>query len=201
MMKEEKMLNEVFWSSKYQSESTQWNAGEITQPLKVYIDQIKNKDISVLIPGVGHGHELRYLLDQGFINVCVIDIAKEPLDYIKKQLPDFPDERLIHGDFFDLKESFDLILEQTFFCALHPDLREKYAQKMNDLLAKNGKLVGVLFDFPLETIGLPPYGGSKKEYELLFSNYMRLIKIERCYNSIKPRIDRELFIHIEKKND
>lgn len=198
---EGKMLNEAFWSSKYQSKSTHWNAGEITKPLKDYVDQLKDKNINILIPGVGHGHELKYLFNQGFKNVYVIDIATEPLDYIRKQLPGFPNERLIHGDFFELEGSFDLILEQTFFCALNPDLREKYAQKMNDLLSYNGKLVGVLFDFPLDTIGLPPYGGNKEEYELLFMNHMHLIKIERCYNSIKPRIDRELFIHIEKKND
>lgn len=195
------MLNEDFWSDRYKSESTQWDAGEITQPLKDYVDQLKDKNINILIPGVGHGHELKYLFNQGFTNIYAIDIAKEPIDYIRKQLSNFPNERLIHGDFFGLKGFFDLILEQTFFCALHPDLREKYAQKMNELLSYNGKLVGILFDFPLDTDGFPPYGGNKEEYELLFSNYMRLIKIERCYNSIKPRVNRELFIQIEKKND
>lgn len=192
-------LSEEFWSNKYQTEATKWNAGAITEPLKAYIDTLPDKDIRILVPGVGHGHELSYLHKCGFTQVYAVDIALEPLKYIASQIPDFPEEHLIHGDFFDLEGTFDLILEQTFFCALEPNLRKDYAQKMNELLNDTGKLIGVLFNFPLDRNGLPPFGGSQQEYELLFSEYMRLIKIERCYNSIKPRANRELFIHIEKK--
>lgn len=196
-----KMLNESFWSKKYQSDATHWDAGEITRPLKEYVDRLEDKDIKILIPGVGRGHELRYLHEQGFKNVFAVDIASEPLVHIEKNIEDFPKSHLMQGDFFKLEGAFDLILEQTFFCALSPELREAYVKKMNTLLSTKGKLVGVLFDFPLVVDGMPPYGGTQEEYILLFSRYMRPIKIERCYNSIKPRADRELFIHIEKKHD
>ncbi len=78
-------------------------------------------------------------------------------------MPTFPDSYLIHKDFFELQTKFDLILEQTFFCALNPILRPKYVQKMSELLNAKGKLVGLLFNVPLNE-GHPPFGGDKKEY-------------------------------------
>ena len=89
-------------------------------------------------------------------------------------------------------------MEQTFFCALDPVLRKKYVEKMADLLKENGKLAGLLFDFELTAEG-PPFGGSSEEYLQLFTHYFTSKKLERCYNSIKPRSGRELFFIFEKK--
>lgn len=43
-----------------------------------------------------------------------------------------------------------VLMEQTFFCAINPSLRKDYVAKMHELLAPNGKLVGVLFDKEFE---------------------------------------------------
>ena len=103
-----------------------------------------------------------------------------------------------HNDFFELSDTFDLIIEQTFFCALNPELREKYVQKMHALLKDNGKIIGLLFQFPLTEQG-PPFGGSKSEYENLFKDHFTIKKLETAYNSIKPRENNELFFIFEKK--
>jgi thiopurine S-methyltransferase len=72
-----------------------------------------------------------------------------------------------------------------------------YVEKMHELLSKDGQLAGVLFDFPLTEKG-PPFGGSQQEYEKLFSEKFEIKKLERCYNSIKPREGSELFIWVRK---
>ena len=69
---------------------------------------------------------------------------------------------------------------------------------MHNLLKENGKLAGVLFSFPLTEQG-PPFGGSKEEYQQLFSDKFLLKTLEPCYNSIKPRENNELFIIFHKK--
>jgi hypothetical protein len=97
-----------------------------------------------------------------------------------------------------LNEKFDLILEQTFFCAIPPSMRVDYVSKMNDVLHSKGKIAGLLFDFPLTEEG-PPYGGSKEEYLALFSEKFTIKTIERAHNSIKPRQNKELFFIFEKK--
>lgn len=190
-------LDKSFWEKRYQNNQTGWDVGYIATPLKDYIDQLTNKEIKILIPGAGNSHEAEYLWNNGFKNIYVLDIAEHPLMNFKNRIPDFPESRLIHDDFFEIQNTFDLIVEHTFFCALNPDLREKYASKMHDLLNSNGKLIGLLFDFELTKEG-PPFGGSKKEYASYFTKHFSIKTLERAYNSIKPRQDRELFFIFDK---
>jgi len=102
-------------------------------------------------------------------------------------------------DFFELRQTFDLIVEQTFFCALAPTLRKSYFKKMHELLKPGGKLAGVLFDDVLNP-DKPPFGGNREEYLSYIGNAFKINTFEICYNSIKPRQGRELFINLEKRN-
>ena len=106
-------LNKLYWEDRYQNQQTGWDIGSVSTPLKAYIDQIDNKNIKILIPGAGYGHEVRYLAQQGFKNVDVIDLSVSALTQLKKALPDTTAYQLIEGDFFEHQASYDLILEQT----------------------------------------------------------------------------------------
>tara|TARA_R110001583_G_scaffold31233_3_gene107055 strand:+ start:4920 stop:5522 length:603 start_codon:yes stop_codon:yes gene_type:complete len=191
-------LDKEYWEHKYENNTTGWNIGYVSTPIKNYIDQLINKNIKILIPGGGNSYEAEYLVNTNFKNVHVLDFAKQPLTNITKRLPQFPKNQLIQQDFFEHNETYDLIIEQTFFCALSPHLRQNYVDKMYDLLNKNGKLVGLLFDFELTGDG-PPFGGSLEEYIQLFNVKFKIKIIERSYNSIKERKGRELFFIFEKK--
>ena len=141
--------------------------------LKKYIDQLTDKNIKILIPGGGNSYEAEYLHNLGFKNVFVVDISPTALTNLKNRVPDFPKNHLIDIDFFKLNNSFDLILEQTFFCALTPKLRDNYVLKMNQLLRPNGKLVGLLFNIPLNK-DRPPFGGTKKNIYLVLRIILKL---------------------------
>ena len=103
----------------------------------------------------------------------------------------------IDTEHFKLEKKFDLVIEQTFFCALQPNQRKDYVKKMAEVIKPGGKLAGVLFDFPLTEQG-PPFGGSQEEFGKLFKPYFTITKMERCYNSIKPRMGNELFFELIK---
>lgn len=191
-------LDETFWSEKYVSGLTGWDIGYVSTPLKDYIDQLSDKDLEILIPGGGNSYEAEYLFNKGFTNVSVIDISTIPLENLLKRVPLFPKENLLHLDFFELEETYDLILEQTFFSAQNPQLREKYVSKMHHLLKPNGKLVGVLFNIPLND-DKPPFGGNEREYRSLFEEKFIIDKMETAYNSIPQRTRNELFIKLIKR--
>lgn len=191
-------FNKEFWTERYLNNQTGWDLGGPSTPMKEYIDQLKDNNLSILIPGAGNAYEAEYLFSKGFKNVTVIDISEEPLKNIQNRLPDFPKENLVFGDFFDLHKQFDLILEQTFFCALHPSLRQKYVEQVFALLKSKGKLAGVLFIEPLNT-EMPPFAATKEEYTAFFNPKFSFKVFEKCTNSIKPRAGRELFIILEKK--
>ena len=191
-------MQQAYWTQRYEQGSTGWDVGEATRPLKTYIDQLDNRDIRILIPGSGNAYEAYYLYQHGFTNVWVLDISAYPLRAFRKQHPDFPAAHLLHQDFFAHQERYDLILEQTFFCALPPKMRPRYAQQMHQLLNQGGKLVGVLFNAPLYD-DHPPYGGTSAEYINYFEPYFSAQIFEPCYNSIPPRQGKELFIQLIKE--
>lgn len=189
-------LSQDYWNNRYQTEETGWDLKTISPPLKTYIDQLTDKNLRILIPGCGNGHEAEYLLKQGFKNVTVIDFAPLAVEKMELYLSDYQNVNIICADFFTHTGKYDLILEQTFFCALNPDLRTKYVQRMSELLSRNGKLVGLLFgvQFPKN----PPFGASREEYLTLFSDTFKINLLEPCYNSIKPRQGSELFFNFSK---
>ncbi|WMW78563.1 methyltransferase domain-containing protein [Flavobacterium sp. 20NA77.7] len=191
------LLNKSYWENRYTENETGWDIGVVSTPLQTYIDQLTNKNISILIPGAGNGYEFDYLLNKGFKDTYVMDIAQKPLDTILER-NEIEKRHLIHQDFFEHNGQYDLIIEQTFFCALDPTLRRNYVTKMLELLKPNGKIIGLLFNFELTLEG-PPFGGSKEEYIDLFNDYFTIKILENCYNSIKPRSNRELFFIFEKK--
>lgn len=192
------VLNESYWQNRYKNQQTGWDIGYASTPIKTYAGQLSSKALKILIPGAGNAYEAAYFFEQGFKNIHVLDLAKQPLLNFKKRYPDFPSSQLHHEDFFNHNATYDLIIEQTFFCALNPGLRPKYVAQMAHCLAPEGKLAGLFFDFELTSQG-PPFGGSYQEYQNLFSPQFHIKTLERCYNSIKPRQGNELFFIFEKK--
>ena len=190
-------LNKEYWENRYKKEETGWAIGSISTPIKTYIDQLTDKSLKILIPGAGNGYEFDYLIQKGFNNVTVIDIAKQPILELIERNPS-KKSNIMECDFFKLNEKYDLILEQTFFCALDPKLRKKYVEQMHHLLYPKGKLVGLLFDFPLTNEG-PPFGGCTEEYYSLFERTFKIKTLTTSYNSIKPRENKELFFIFEAK--
>lgn len=191
-------LNKKYWSNRYQDNETGWDLKTLSPPIKEYIDQLGDKDLKILIPGGGNSYEAEYLFKNKFTEVYILDFAEEPLQNIKKRIPTIPEDHLIQFDFFQFQGKFDLILEQTFFCALPPENRRIYAEKMCSLLKPDGKLVGLLFEKDFKFPG-PPFGGNKEEYLSYFSPYFEIRVLEPCTNSITPRAGSELFFIFKKK--
>jgi SAM-dependent methyltransferase len=198
-MNNEKLLDQDYWDKQYTSNATGWDLGKVSPPIKEYIDTLKDKNISILIPGCGNSHEAEYLLSQGFTNITLIDIAPTLVENLQKKFQNYPNIKIVLGDFFAHKGKYDLVIEQTFFCALPPTMRQKYVVEMHKILKEKGLLVGLLFDKTFESG--PPFGGSKAEYEQLFKDYFEFEIMETCHNSIAPRANSELFIELQKKNN
>ena len=117
------------------------------------------------------------------------------------ECPLFPKDQILIEDFFSLNKPlfFDAVIEQTFFCALDPNLREGYVNKGFEILKSEGVIVGLLFNRKFEIEG-PPFGGTFKEYEKLFLKKFIINKLEDSANSALPRKGYEFWIEFIKKN-
>ena len=190
------LFDDAYWSQRYQAHTDAWDMGMPSPPLTQYIDQLTNKNLRLLIPGCGNAYEAIYLLQQGFTNITLIDISH----YLVHQLQQnrlLQQARILHQNFFDHTETYDLILEQTFFCALHPSLRSDYAQHMQKLLSPTGRIAGVLFNCSF--VSSPPFGGNEAEYRQLFQPHFFIKCMAACYNSVTARKERELFFILTPK--
>jgi thiopurine S-methyltransferase len=190
-------LDSNYWNDRYFSGNTGWDIQSVSRPIKEYLEQVKNKDISILIPGCGNAHEAAYANSIGFEDVHILDFAELAIQNFISKHPQFKKDNIHIEDIFLHANKYDLIIEQTLFCAIDPSLRTNYAQKMHGLLNEGAKLVGLLFDRDFQ--GGPPFGGNKEEYLTYFSPLFNIKTFEKCYNSVEPRLGSELFIILEKK--
>ena len=191
-------LTAKYWEERYQQGYTGWDIGHVSAGMRHIIDELSDKEVKILVPGAGNGFEVANLWERGFTNVFLLDWAEAPLDNFSRNNPDFPQTQLLCQDFFTLDDQFDLILEQTFFCALNPSQRPEYVKKTYQILAKNGLLKGLLFSTPMYA-NRPPYGGSLTEYQDLFSGLFEIKKLEPCLFSEPDRMGMEAEIEMLKK--
>lgn len=193
-----KALDASYWESRWKDKRTGWDIGHASPPIMTYMQTYHDKEASILIPGCGNAYEAALLVDLGFTNITVVDISPTALVMAKEKVKNQNTINFICADFFSLNGSYDLILEQTFFCAIPRSMREEYARQSADLLVRRGRLVGVLFDreFSKEE---PPYGGTSSEYMGIFKAHYQFEHFESCYNSIAARNGTELFINLIKK--
>lgn len=188
-------VSQEYWDKRWENEETGWDLGGVSPPIQAYFDQFTNKEINILIPGCGNAHEAEYLYQLGFKNLTLLDISPNACQKIAARFP-YESVKVVCEDFFEHEGSYDIIVEQTFFCALPPELRIRYAEKMKSLLAPNGKLVGVLFNRDFGN-PFPPFGGSIEEYQAIFEKFFEVKILEVCKNSAAPRCNTEVFFVVQ----
>ena len=94
-------FNKDYWQHRWETNEIGWDIGEVSTPIKEYIDQLQDNNISILIPGCGNAYEAEYLISQGFENTHVIDISPKAIELIKARLPQKYSNNIIQGDFFN----------------------------------------------------------------------------------------------------
>ncbi len=191
-MEEELSLDQTWWHTRYLLGDTPWDIGYPSPAIINFCEKLPQKALRILIPGAGYAHEAAWLWNNGFRNVYVCDWVARAFDPLRRCVPDFPEAQMLVADFFALDHTFDLILEQTFFCALPPERREDYVRQCARLLPKGGQLAGLLFASPFPFEG-PPFGGTEAEYRQLLEPHFFIEQMALTPLSIEPRRGNELF--------
>lgn len=198
MPQSENIFDQNYWDERWQKSETGWDTGQASPAIIHYMASYPNKNGSILIPGCGNAYEAEFLIENGFTNITLIDIAPKAVEILQQKFVDKPQVKVLCEDFFKHTNHYDIIIEQTFFCAISPSRRKEYVEKAASLLNENGKIMGVLFDKQFHQ-AFPPFGGSVAEYTSIFEPYFAIKVMHPCYNSILPRAGTEVFIHLIKK--
>src|SRR5688572_17594646 len=121
-------FDESYWEARWQKGATGWDIGHASPAITSYFDLILDKEARILFPGCGSAWEGEYLHKQGFKNISLLDISALARQSFLSRVPSFNPDHYETGDFFSFKGSFDYVVEQTFFCAIDPNLRSLYAE-------------------------------------------------------------------------
>ena len=190
-----------FWEDIYLAGDTGWDLSGPTPIYKNLANKLKTGSLCII--GCGRGYDAIMFAKKGF-QVTAVDFAPSAIQAVKQMSVESEVEvNTLELDIFALlpsyQNSFDYVIEQTCFCAIHPSRRKEYEIMVQGILKPNGKLVGLWF--PLDKHideGGPPYGTSVNEVKTIFNNGWEIVKEEFSEHSIKPRKEREKLIIFKK---
>lgn len=181
-----------FWEGRWQSGKTPWDHGRFAPPFEEFVDREQAPSGSLLIPGPGSGHDVRFFAEGG-ADVTGLDIAPSAIK-VAEQLNPHQRARYILGNILDPDESllgrFDWIIEHTCLCAMDPSLWEAYARSIPRLLKPSGQFLALFYRNPHDDEG-PPFGISAEVIGNLFDARFTLIKSWVPKKSYESRAGRE----------
>lgn len=204
----EDTLKPEAWEAVYQSGTTPWDLqGPTPELVRLAAAGEFAPESRILFPGSGKGHDPVEFAKRGF-RVTALDFAPSAVAETKASAAKSGvTVETVAADLFEwcqLTENagrFDYVVEQTIFCAIHPDRRRDFARAMAAVLKPGGKLVTLIF--PLEErqqhLAGPPFGVSLKSVEDSYAPYFEL-KILPTQATIKPRLGREALGIFTKKS-
>ncbi len=184
------------WQEYYDQDDLRWDLGEVSPPLKRLWQEGVLGAGRMIIPGCGQGHEVLFFAEQGF-EVTGVDYTDGGVGLLRNNLQKAGlKAQVVQSDFFELDDShhghYDLLLEQTFFCAIHPRDRTRYVDMARWLLKPGGLLAG-LFYHTGEDDG-PPYNTTQEDIQKNFSAGFEIVRLEKCDHSIEKRKDKEWLV-------
>jgi len=184
-----------FWDHRFKNGVTPWDAGRVPEQFRQFVERLDastdtGRQRRALVPGCGTGYEAGHLDARGW-DATGLDFSAAAIDAARNALPDFRG-RLLCADFFAFEpgETFDLIYERAFLCALPRPFWPDYAPRVADLLAPGAYLAGYFF-IDEQALKGPPFGISAALLENFCKPRFTLIENLPVHDSIGPFIDRE----------
>jgi SAM-dependent methyltransferase len=198
----EKEYTREDWQGHYESNDLGWDLGQVAPPFVKLWEEEKLPVGKALVPGCGRGHEVIFLAENGF-EVTAIDFSMGAVTYLERALEERSlSGRVLHQDFFGLDNShdgiYDLVLEQTFFCAIAPRQRQDYVLNVMRILKPGGMLVGLFYQTDKE--GGPPFNTTREDIEVSFAKNFKIQELDKTPLSAEQRKDKEWLGILKKKN-
>jgi SAM-dependent methyltransferase len=193
-----------FWDDIYRNDMAGWDMKTPTPVFENLLDAKKFiKPGKILIAGCGKGYDAVLAAKNGY-DVYADDFSIEAIKFAR----DLAEKEKVKVNFllediFRLdsiyKDYFDYIYDYVTYCAVIPERRKEYVEKIAGLLKPGGKLIALLF--PVEDRkGGPPFAVDVQEFYDLVSRHLSLIFSSKKINSIKPRNGREVLqIYLKKE--
>ena len=189
------------WQKHYDEDDLAWDLGEVAHPfVRLWKDKVLRPG-TLIVPGCGQGHEVIYFAERGF-HVTGVDYSPGAVKLLGDSLNlKNLNAQVLRRDFFELEaahdQAYDALLEQTFFCAIHPDQRSAYVETVSRILKTGGMLFGLFYETREE--GGPPFNTTEADIQNHFAAAFDIERLEKCSFSSEKRKDKEWLAVLQKK--
>ena len=189
------------WQKHYDENDLAWDLGEVANPfVRLWEDKLL-KPGTLIVPGCGQGHEVIYFAERGF-QVTGVDFSPGAVELLSESLScKNLNAQVLRRNFFELDEThdqtYDNMLEQTFFCAIHKDQRSAYVETVSRILKPGGMLFGLFYETGEE--GGPPFNTTKTDIQNHFAPAFDIERLEKCSFSSEKRKDKEWLAIMRRK--
>lgn len=182
-------MKKEFWLERWERGETGFHQDEINPYLVQYWPGLPcSAGGEVFVPLCGKSLDMVWLRRQG---CTVLGVELSPIavqDFFRENghLPvqvqsgkfessEADGMRILCGDFFDLTRAdvakVSAVYDRASLVALPPDMRERYARHLVDILPSGTQVLLVTFDYPQAEMQGPPFAVSVKEVEALYGKY------------------------------
>ncbi len=189
------------WQRHYDENDLGWDLGQVAPPFVSLLESNTIVPGKTLVPGCGRGHEVIFLAENGF-EVTAVDYSAGAVNHLnsviqKRQL----NSQILYLDFFALDSThdgiYDLLIEQTFFCAISPVQRPLYVATVARALRKGGMIAGLFYHTGQE--GGPPFNTTREDIINHFSDSFEIKELDQAMNSAEERKEKEWLAILVKK--
>lgn len=138
------------WQEAWEEQRTPWDAGKSAPTLVELVEAGELPDGRALVPGAGSGYDVLTLAapDRHAVGLDLAPGARRRFAKLRDE-EGVPAERaeMVVANFFDWQpdEPFDIIWDYTFLCAIEPEMRPRWAERVDELLAPGGELITLIF--------------------------------------------------------
>ncbi|KAE8265839.1 hypothetical protein A4X09_0g6507 [Tilletia walkeri] len=172
------------WDDAWKEEATPWDSGE-PQPALLSIleeaDHLIPKEGQALVAGCGRGYDTLVFAERG-LDALGIDLSEEAVQQANKWLEsqtDRPARSRVEfqvRDFFNLDLACTLAYDYTFFCAILPSWRTRWAETYARVVKPGGVLIALVWPIKGPDAGPegPPFNVAPEHYKELLSDAFEL---------------------------
>jgi len=182
-------MKKEFWLERWERAEIGFHQDEINPYLRRFWPEVKAKrGGEVFVPLCGKSLDMVWLREQGnfVLGVELSAIAVQDFFREQGQSPERVsgggfDNYLAGGlcvacgDFFDLSKAdmaqVSAVYDRASLVALPPEMRERYARHLTNILPHGTRILLVTFDYPQAEMSGPPFAVSVNEVEALYGKY------------------------------
>ena len=182
-------MKKEFWLERWERGEIGFHQDEINPYLLRYWPELPlSSGGEVFVPLCGKSLDMVWLREQGckvlgveLSAIAVRDFFREnghsPVHAVSGKFKSCEADgiRILCGDFFDLSKedlaNVSAVYDRASLVALPPDMRERYARHLVDILPRGTQVLLVTFDYPQAEMQGPPFAVPVKDVEALYGKY------------------------------